>query len=184
MEDAIGAYFGDSTNENYLNWVYASKCYLITEVAYLTADAICSMFILFMLHKFSTLPATQLDPVTKKQVPVLSQIQSTATLKELCKDKALSDKTREEIMKHIDFEKTKELFEGSEVSCSIASSFVLADVRPSSMDSLQGIDYGDEAVYSDEDYDDEVPTEELTGEDLQMELKGKPIPGSLTDDTY
>jgi len=181
MVNASDAYFADRTDENYLNWVYTSKCSIITRAALTTSEAICSMFILFMLHKFSTLPATQLDPVTRKQVPVLSQIQSTATLKELCQDKALSDKAREEIMKHIDLEKTKEIFEGSEVSSSIASSFVLADVRSSSMASLRGIDYGAEAVYSE---DHAVPTEELTGEDLQMALKGKPIPGSLTDDTY
>ena len=181
MEDAMDAYYADPSIENRLNWSYTFKYFIVSNAAFVTSDAICSMFMLFMLHKFSTLPATQLDPVTRKQVPVLSQIQSTATLKELCKDKALSDKAREEILKHIDLEKTKEIFEGSEVSSSIASSFVLADVRSSSMASLRGIDYGAEAVYSE---DHAVPTEELTGEDLQMALKGKPIPGSLTDDTY
>jgi len=35
--------------------------------------------------------------------------------------------------------------------------------------------------YSD---DCEIEEEELTGEALQMALKGKPIPGSLGDDTY
>jgi len=32
--------------------------------------------------------------------------------------------------------------------------------------------------------DHEIEEEELTGEDLQMALKGKPIPGSLGDDDY
>jgi len=37
---------------------------LTIDAVYVVSDAICSMFILFMLHKFSTLPATQLDPIT------------------------------------------------------------------------------------------------------------------------
>ena len=41
--------------------------------------------------------------------------------------------------------------------------------------------FNDSVCYSD---DHEIETEELTGEALQMALKGKPIPGSLGDDNY
>ena len=68
------------------------------------ADTISNMFVLFMLHKFSTLPATQLDPVTNRQVPVLSQIQTNASLDVVCKDKAYSEKAREQIKKLIDYD--------------------------------------------------------------------------------
>jgi len=93
--------------------------------AYTTSEVICAMFVLYTLHKFSTLPATRLDPVTNQQVPLLSQIQNTAALEATCHGLALSDKTREQIKKLIDLDQTKELFEASEVSTSIAASFVL-----------------------------------------------------------
>jgi len=47
----------------------------------------------------------------------------------VCADKAYSDKAREQIKKLMDYDETKELFEGNEASSSIANSFVLPDIR-------------------------------------------------------
>ena len=107
---AYYAYVDDKSEENSSQWYLASFAMFIPKVVYDTTDAIGSMFILFMLHKFSTLPVTQLDPITNQQVPVLSQIQSNATLETVCKDKAYSDKARKQLEKLMDYDETKELF--------------------------------------------------------------------------
>jgi len=43
-------YFANPTNENDLNWTYASASYLKIDLAYTIVDLLLNLFMLYMLH--------------------------------------------------------------------------------------------------------------------------------------
>jgi len=178
---ARDAYFANPTNENDVNWTYASASQLKMELVYATVGILLDLFMLYMLHQFSNFTGFVHDPITGQQIPVLSMFQTATAMEQSMKDRVLSDKQRAQIKTLLDFDEGMELFAASEDSASVAGSFVANDLR-ASMDSLRHYDVYTEAVYSDSDSAENE--DDLEGEALQRALKGDPIPGSLGDENY
>jgi len=57
-------YDAQPTNENDLNWTYASVSYRKVELANLTLDILMNLFMLYMLHQFSIFEGYVTDPIT------------------------------------------------------------------------------------------------------------------------
>jgi len=64
LMNAYNTYRANPTNETYLNWTYASASYLEVSIANSSAGILLSLFMLFMLHKFSIFTGFVTDPIT------------------------------------------------------------------------------------------------------------------------
>jgi len=84
-----------------------------------------------VLHQFSVFQGFVYDPITGKNIPVLSMFMTAKTMEEGLKDRVLSDKEREAIKQFMDYEEAQEMFAASESSASIAGSFIANDLRDS-----------------------------------------------------
>jgi len=178
---AAGTYFSNSTDENHILWTLSSDDHMYSMLAYTTVNNLLNLFMLYMLHQFSVFQGFVHDPVTGKNVPVLSMFMTAKTMEQGMKDKVLSDRQRAQLKKLMDYEEAQEMFAASESSASIAGSFISNDLGES-MRSLRQLDEFAPAVYSDSD--SAKNEDELEGEALQRILKGDPIPGSLGDENY
>jgi len=124
-------YFSNSTDENDFLWTLASADTLLPLLAYGTANNILNLFMLYMLHQFSVFQGFVYDPVTEKNVPVLSMFMTAKTMEQGMKDKVLSDKERAAIKKLMDYEEAQEMFAASESSASITGSLIANDLSES-----------------------------------------------------
>jgi len=89
----------DLLNEDYkftnaIKYYQALTPYWRAVTYYYLASDILNIFMLLMLHQFSTFVSTVYDPVTKQHVPVISMFQTAAILEKALKDKELSDMAR------------------------------------------------------------------------------------------
>jgi len=173
-------YYDDETYDNWFLWLLASADFLLPNLAYDTANTLLNLFMLYMLHKFSIFEGFVYDPITKKNVPMLSMFMTASSMEKGLKDRVLSDKERAQIKQLLDYEEAQETFAASASSASIAGSLVGNDLGES-MRSLRRLSENVHARYSTDASEFE---DDLSGEALQLALKGEPIPGSLGDDNY
>ena len=155
--------------------------YYQSYVAYTIVASLLSLFILYMLHGFSIFKGTVTDPITGKEIPVLCMFLTAKALEKGLEDRVLSDIQRAKLKKLMDQEEGEEMFRASEISTSIAVSFIGNNIRDS-MTSLLKITADGPARHS--EASSLGGDDDLEGEALQMVLKGKPIPGSLGDENY
>jgi len=87
-------YFSNSTDENWFLWTLAAADALLPTLAYDTANNLLNLFMLYMLHQFSVFQGFVYDPITGKNVPVLSMFMTAKTMEQGMKDKVLSDRKR------------------------------------------------------------------------------------------
>jgi len=104
---------------------------MLPYLAHSTAKNLLNLFMLYMLHQFSVFQGFVYDPVTGKNVPVLSMFMTAKTMEQGMKDKVLSDRERAAIKQLMDYEEAQEMFAASESSASIAGSFIANDLGES-----------------------------------------------------
>ena len=131
MWKAQATYIDAPTDEYDILWTLASADNLLPLLAYTTANNLLNLFMLYMLHQFSVFQGFVHDPVTGKNVPVLSMFMTAKTMEQGMKDKVLSDKERASIKQLLDYEEAQEMFAASESSASIAGSFIANDLGES-----------------------------------------------------
>ena len=88
------AYFDAPTNENDILWTLASADDILPRFAYTTANNLLNLFMLYMLHQFSLFQGFVYDPVTGKNVPVLSMFMTAKTMEQGLEDRVLTDRQR------------------------------------------------------------------------------------------
>jgi len=121
----------DPTDDNRFAWTLASVDSLFPDLAYNTANNLLNLFMLYMLHQFSIFQGFVKDPVTGKNIPVLSMFMTAKTMEEGLKDRVISDKERAQLKQLMDYEEAQEMFATSESSASIAGSFISNDLGDS-----------------------------------------------------
>jgi len=70
----------DPTDDKRFVWTLASFDYLIPDLAYNTANTLLNLFMLYMLHQLSVFQGFVKDPVTGKNIPVLSMFMTAKTM--------------------------------------------------------------------------------------------------------
>ena len=160
---AYNTWRDDPTDNNRFALTLAIFDLLIPFLAYITANNLLNLFMLYMLHQFSIFQGFVKDPITGKNIPMLSMFMTAKTMEDGLKDRVLSDKEREAIKQLMDYEEAQEMFAASESSASIAGSFIANDLGDS-MRSLRQLDEFAPAVYSDSD--SAANEDDLEGEDL------------------
>jgi len=131
MTKARNAYFDAPTDDNNFLWLIASANWQLPNLAYETVNTLLNLFMLFMLHQFSIFQGFVYDPVTGKNIPMLSMFMTAKTMEQGMEDRVLSDRQRAAIKQLLDYEEAQEMFAASESSTSIAGSFIANDLGDS-----------------------------------------------------